>query len=189
MSKEEQPRTQKSNGYRKETFEFIGEPTDVPTPSVPTPVDARETPVGGNVENVENGVNVVTVETTEEKVLVFNPGGFAVRVILSAVLTFLLLRSANTDNVFGFVIEVLTNFAVMYAVLTFAGFLLRLSGNYLVAIVLLIAAGFGYSKLFDYVTTHGMALEIAFNIVFTIILIALIVRDIRKLILYIKYVR
>lgn len=189
MSKEEQQRTQNGNNYHKETFEFIGEPADVPTPSVPTPVDVQKTPVGENVKNVENRTNVMTVETTEKKVLVFNPGGFAVKVILSAVLTFLLLRSANTDDVFGFVINVLANFAVMYAVLTFAGFLLRLSGNYLVTIVLLIAAGFGYSKLFDYVTTHGMALEIAFNIVFTIILIALIVRDIRKLILYIKYVR
>ncbi len=128
-------------------------------------------------------------EQTEEKVLVFNPAGFFIRLVLSIVFTVLMIKNIHSENIFDLIMTVFADFAGLYAMFTLIGFLLRVSGNYLVAIGLFIAAAFGYEKLFTYVTTHGMALEIAFNIVFTIILIAIIVRDIRKMILYFKYVR
>lgn len=84
--------------------------------------------------------------------------------------------------------DTLTQFVPFYAVASLFGFVLRLSKNYLVAIVLFIIAAFGYMKLFDFVTSKGAVAEIAFNIVFVGVTIALLVRDIRKAVLYFKYV-
>lgn len=124
---------------------------------------------------------------TEEKVLVFNPAGVIVKLILSIVIAFLTTKSDYTDDDLLYaVFNSVVTFAGIYAIATLFGFLLRLTKNYLLAIILFVAACVGYGKLYEFATSNS-ALEIVFNIVFTVILIVIIVRDIRKAVLYFKY--
>ena len=140
-----------------------------------------------NKNDIDSGNTEETI--VEEKTLVFNPGGFFLKMIVSVAAAIMMTWSDYSHDFFLFALfTTLTTFVALYAVASLFGFVLRLSGNYLIAIVLFIIAVFGYMKLFDFVTSKGAAAEIVFNIVFIVVTIALLVRDIRKAVLYFKYV-
>lgn len=137
-----------------------------------------------------NGSNTEDIKETaaEEKILVFNPAGFVIKLIISIVFA---VVSTKYDYYRGdlpyAVFNSVATFAGIYAMATLFGLALRLSRNFLVAIILFAVACVGYGKLFEYVSSNAI-LETIFNIVFTIILIAIIVRDIRKAVLYFRHI-
>lgn len=126
-------------------------------------------------------------EIDEEKILIYNPAGFVIKLIVAVALTVMMV--SYEDNLFYTIFDAAATFAGIYGMASLFGFLLRATGNYLIAIVVFIAACVGYGKLFDYVTSSGLALEVIFDIVFMLVLIVVLVRDIRKTILYFKYTR
>lgn len=135
-------------------------------------------------ESVNNAEEVEEV-VVEEKVLVFNPTGFIAKVVLSIVLSIAILTIGWTDE--GILLRIFSavaSFAVMYSVASLFGFVLRLSGNYIIAIILFFAALFGLGYL-------GSSLNEPFNTIFNIALLvlmaAVLANDIRKAILYFKY--
>lgn len=143
----------------------------------------------------EDGIeteDIVYVKETavEEKILVFNPVGFILKMVISIAFAVYYARHEFTVGDFLYsILGTLGNFGVMYAVLSLFGLLVRLTKNYLVAVIMFILAIAGYVKLFNTVEEKGAFIEIMFNIVMTVILIAIVVQDVRKAILYFKYTK
>lgn len=138
-------------------------------------------------KNTENGIDTEEIEV-EEKILIFNPVGFVLKMIISIVFAVSFARSEYSSGDWLYlIVGTLGNFGVMYAVLSLFGLLVKLTKNYLVAIIMFILAIVGYVKLFNIVEEKGSFIEIIFNIVMTVILITIIVRDVRKAILYFKH--
>lgn len=141
-------------------------------------------------KNTDNGMETENIEIieVEEKTIVFYPLRFILKLIVSIAYAVHFAKSEFPgSNWIYLILETLGNFGVIYAVASLFGLLLNLTRNYLVAIIMFIAAIFGYVKLYDFIQEKGLIADIAFSIVMTIIMIAVIVRDIRNAILYFKY--
>ena len=130
-------------------------------------------------------------ENNEGKIIVFNPAGFILKLIFSIGMPIMLTESYKSSQVVNPSLLKVIGFAIcMFVVCWFAasmfGFCLRATGNYLIAIILMVflLAAFSYG-----LTWIGGKSELAGNIVgilFIIFLLWLPVNDIRKAILYIK---
>ncbi|MDE5992252.1 MAG: hypothetical protein K2G87_04305 [Oscillospiraceae bacterium] len=130
-------------------------------------------------------------EDYEGKTLVFSPSGFILKIIFSVVLTIFLgsvTRSAMDEGVsIAYVIFCYALIFVMFwFVATLFGFCLRATGNYIVAIILmiilLVLLAFGSRWLTEKNASAG---TIA-GLVFLVALVWLPINDVRKAILYIK---
>lgn len=128
----------------------------------------------------------------EGKTLVFSPSGFILKLIFSVVLTILLgsvTRSGMAEEVS--IAHVIFCYALIFVmfwfVATLFGFCLRATGNYIVAIILmvilLVLLAFGSEWLAKKNASAGTVA----GLVFLVALVWLPINDVRKAILYFKH--
>ncbi|MCM1478990.1 MAG: hypothetical protein NC085_04760, partial [Muribaculaceae bacterium] len=120
-------------------------------------------------------------EKHEGKTLVFNPGGFVLKLIFSVVVTVLLMENvvADSDGSIGFkIFSCGFYFVTLWFTASMFGFCLRATGNYLIAAILfviLVAAMFaGYQMLYEKSKVAGAVA----GIVFIAVLIWLPINDV-----------
>lgn len=129
------------------------------------------------------------VGTPEVKTLVFNPGGFILKLIASiafAVFVGKTVRESADHGVLYVVFAHALYFVMMYFLASLFGFCLRTTGNYIIAailtVVLLLLLGFGSAWLSE----KNPSLGTIAGLVFLLALIWLPINDVRKAIIYIK---
>ena len=130
-------------------------------------------------------------EINEGKIIVFNPTGFILKMLFSIGMSVLLSSSYSNSksvnsNFLQKILFAVTAFVVCWFAASMFGFCLRATGNYIIAVILmvfliaLLSAGLtwlgGKSELVGYIV----------GIAFILFLIWLPVNDIRKAIYYIK---
>lgn len=127
--------------------------------------------------------------TPEYKTLVFNPGGFILKLIASIAFAVFVGKTARESADHGVLYVVFAHalyFVMMWFLASLFGFCLRTTGNYIIAailtVVLLVLLGFGSAWLSEKNPTLG---TIA-GIVFLLALVWLPINDVRKAIIYIK---
>lgn len=127
--------------------------------------------------------------TPEVKTLVFNPGGFILKLIASIAFAVFVGKTARESADHGVLYVVFAHalyFVMMWFLASLFGFCLRTTGNYIIAailtVVLLVLLGFGSAWLSEKNPTLG---TIA-GIVFLLALVWLPINDVRKAIIYIK---
>ncbi|MDE5576766.1 MAG: hypothetical protein K2J11_05215 [Oscillospiraceae bacterium] len=125
------------------------------------------------------------------KTLVFSPSGFILKLIFSIALT--VFMGSVTRNGMGegvSIAHVIFCYALIFVMLWFVatlfGFCLRATGNYIVAIILmvilLVLLAFGS----EWLTKKNASAGTIAGIVFLVALVWLPINDVRKAILYIK---
>lgn len=132
-------------------------------------------------------------EQIKEKVIVFNPGGFILKVIFSLLwalspfigsekFTFLFFLK----NILGFAMI----FCIFYFIATMFGFSVRATGNYIIGfvvfLVLLCLLVGGLFVVGDYLGKWGFLGEILEYIVMIVIFVWPFVHDVKKAIIYFK---
>ena len=137
--------------------------------------------------------NVETNEKVTEKVLVFNPGGFVLKLIFA--IGFLVFMGPEfkpegfMDAVNTILLYVLLFFG-LYAMATLFGFAVRVTGNYIIGLVVfgvLLAVFISlFSKVEALLAGLGSVGELLINIVFIAILVWPVISDVKKAILYVK---
>lgn len=130
-------------------------------------------------------------ETNEGKIIVFNPAGFILKLIFSIGMPILLTSSYKNSQVvnpgllkvIGFA---LCAFVVCWFAASMFGFCLRATGNYLIAIILMVFLLAVFSYGLTWIGGKSELVGYIIGILFILFLIWLPINDIRKAILYIK---
>lgn len=132
-------------------------------------------------------------EQVTEKVIVFNPGGFILKVLFSllwAVSPIISLEELTImyffKNILGFVMI----FCIFYSIATMFGFSVRATGNYIIGfVVFLVLLCFLVGGLFvvgDYLGKWGFFGKILEYVMMIVIFVWPFVHDVRKAIIYFK---
>lgn len=129
------------------------------------------------------------VGTPEVKTLVFNPGGFILKLIASIAFAVFVGKTARESADHGVLYVIFAHalyFVMMWFLASLFGFCLRTTGNYIIAailtVVLLVLLGFGSTWL----SQKNPSLGTIAGIVFLLALVWLPINDVRKAIIYIK---
>lgn len=127
----------------------------------------------------------------EEKIITFNPTGFILKTIFSVGLTvFMGNRTAESMAERGGLLYLVMNYVLFFVcfwfLATLFGFSLRASGNYIVAVVLMLILMAAGGAGMEWLSTKNALLGDIANIAFILLVIWLPIRDIRKAILYFK---
>lgn len=137
--------------------------------------------------------NVETNEKTTEKVLVFNMGGFVLKLIFAIGFIVFMgpeFKSGGFMDIINSILGYVLLFLVLYAMATLFGFAVRVTGNYIIGLVvfgiLLVLFISLFSKVEALLAGLGSFGELLINIIFIVILVWPIISDIRKAILYVK---
>lgn len=127
----------------------------------------------------------------EEKTIVFNPAGFILKAIFSVGLTvYMGNRTAESMAEKGGLLYLVMNYLLFFVSLWFIaslfGFSLRASGNYIIAVILMVVIIAAGGAGMEWISAKNALLGNIVNIVFILSVIWLPIRDIRKAILYFK---
>ena len=130
-------------------------------------------------------------EEYTEKTLIFNPGGFILKVIFSIVFT-IGVGSYISDSMAesGGILYVIGGYAVLFVASWFMaslfGFCVRTTGNYLIAIILMLVLLTVWTGGTQWLLTKNKLAGSIVELIFIVALIWLPINDIRKAILYYK---
>ena len=130
-------------------------------------------------------------EEHEGKTLVFSPSGFILKIIFAVALT-IGMGSLTKDGMAesGGIAYVIFNYALYFVVFWFAatlfGFCLRATGNYIIAVILMVVliALMLYGS--DWLSHKNPSASVYAGIAFLLVLIWLPINDVRKAIIYFK---
>lgn len=126
--------------------------------------------------------------SNEDKILEFNMGGFILKLVFSIGICVLLLKVTASERLLYNILSGTVYFLLGYTIATIFGFALRTTGNYILAGILFIIAFFALAKGAEMLSALGTVGEILTMICAFIVFVWPPISDVRKLILYIKYV-
>ncbi|MDE5802407.1 MAG: hypothetical protein K2I22_05760 [Lachnospiraceae bacterium] len=130
-------------------------------------------------------------KNNDGKTIVFNPSGFILKLIFSIGMTVMVIlyninSASENSNVFKLIFLGICTFVIFWFIASMFGFSLRATGNYIIAVILLVILVVAFSAGLTWVSSKGgLAGNIA-GIVFILFMIWLPVNDVRKAILYFK---
>lgn len=131
---------------------------------------------------------------TTEKVLVFNPGGFVLKILCA--IGFIVLAAPKYDgkgvlDFINYILSFALVFAMTYAIASLFGFAVRATKNYLIGGVVFLILLVAFMSFFDKIDAVLAELGGFGELIMTLILIAIltfpIISDVRKAILYCKH--
>lgn len=130
-------------------------------------------------------------QNNDGKIIVFNPSGFILKLIFSIGMTVMVISynknsvSANSDF-FSLIVLGICTFVMFWFIASMFGFCLRATGNYIIAVILMVILVVVLSAGLTWVSSKGKLAGTIAGIVFILFLIWLPVNDVRKAILYFK---
>lgn len=123
------------------------------------------------------------------RVVVFNPGGFILKMIFSIVAAYMLVK--NEDGFLHSFIGFLLTFVLMYLIGTLFGLAVNATGNYAVGIVVFVLLVFGFCFILDQVETflikYGSFGKVLFELFVLVVFAWPLIKDIKKAILYFRH--
>ena len=134
--------------------------------------------------------------TEKDKVLIFNPSGFILKILVSIALPVLMIFTFELEEftfkgIMEIIVGMLLIFFMMYFIATVFGFALKVTGNYIVAFIVfafLLAALWGvFMKLEEIFLKFGMVGEIILSVSLIALLVWPFIVDVKKAIIYYKY--
>lgn len=130
-------------------------------------------------------------EEYEEKTLVFSPSGFILKIIFAVALTigmgsFTKEGMAESGGIAYVIFSHALYFVMFWFTATLFGFCLRATGNYIVAIILMVVLLFLLAFGSQWLTEKNPSLGTIGGIIFLLALIWLPINDVRKAIIYFK---
>lgn len=130
-------------------------------------------------------------QNNDGKIIVFNPSGFILKLIFSIGMTALVISynkngaSANSD-LSNLIFLGICTFVMFWFIASMFGFCLRATGNYIIAVILMVILIVAFSAGLTWVSSKGKLAGNIAGIVFILFLIWLPANDVRKAILYFK---
>ncbi len=130
-------------------------------------------------------------EEYTEKTLIFNPGGFILKLIFSIVFTIGVgYYASDSMSESGGILYVIAIYAILFVASWFMaslfGFCIKTTGNYLIAVILMIVLLIVFSAGSQLLLKKNKIAGSVAELIFIIALIWLPINDIRKAILYFK---